>query len=71
MLTYRITYAHENANETDEKKRHGYAMQEVLVDHEITETEDLVEIARSIGKEQGYTSVGIVKVEQKIEDDAE
>lgn len=71
MLTYRITYAHENANETDPEKRHGYATQELQVDHEITTPEEIMEIARQIGKTGDYTSVGIMNVEQKIVDEEE
>ena len=68
-LTYRVTYAHENDNATDDKKKHGYAVQELQVDHEIRTQDDVVEIARQIGHEFGHTKVAIVKIEQKIETD--
>ena len=67
MLTYRVTYAHENANAQNEKERHGFAMQELQVDHEITTEADLVEIARNIGREHGYTKVAVMKTELKEE----
>jgi len=68
MLTYRVTYAHENENATDEKQKFGYATQELQVDHPITTQEDLVEIGRVIGREHGYTKVGIMKTELKVEE---
>jgi hypothetical protein len=71
MLVYRVTYAHDNENSVDDQAKHGYAMQEVQVDHEVTTKEDLIEIARQIGTENGYTSVGIVKIELAVEDDEE
>lgn len=66
MLTYRVTYAHENTDETDPKKRHGYAVQELQVDHEVTTQSDIIEIARQIGRTGGHTKVAIVKIEKKV-----
>lgn len=71
MLTYRVTYAHENAYAENEKERHGFATQELEVDHEITGPNDLVEIARVIGKENGYTKVAVMKTELKVIDEEE
>lgn len=71
MHIYRVYYAHENVNEPDETQKHGYAMQELEVDHEITTEEEVMEIARSIGREHGYTSVGVIKIEQRIESEEE
>lgn len=68
MPTYRVYYAHENVNETDPKKRHGFATREIETDHEITTREEVIEIARQIGAEGGYTSVGITKTELKSDD---
>lgn len=71
MPVYRVTYAHSNVNSGEEDKQHGYAMQEVEVDHEVTTADELIEIARVIGNEHGYTSVGIIKTELKVYDEEE
>lgn len=63
MPVYRVTYAHDNS------EKHGYAMQEVEVDHDVTTVDDLFEIARVIGNNHGYTSVGIIKTELKVHDE--
>lgn len=71
MLTYRVTYAHENKDAADAAERHGFAMQEIQVDHEITKQDEFIEIARQIGREKGYTKVAVVKVEVAVPSEEE
>lgn len=65
---YQVNYAWENDTmPTDSEERHGLGHMTVYVDHEVRTKEDLIEIARSIGKANDYTQVGITRIVQVVE----
>lgn len=68
-ITYRVSFAHENAAETDPKKRYGFGSIEIDTDHAITGEADTKEIAKQIGKNGGYTKVVITQMLQKVVDE--
>lgn len=70
MPTYRVTYAHDREDAKSETEKHGWGMREVVTDDEVTNADQVIEIARTIGKEEGYTSVGISKIELLVDENA-
>lgn len=69
MYKYKVKFAHEDENATSEEERHGAGMIDIETDHLVESREDLVEIARTIGKKNGYTKVVITAIVQEIEDE--
>lgn len=69
MPTYRVTYAHSDENATNEKEQHGFATAEIDSDLPVETEEHLMEIARAIGHEHGYTSVGVMDIKLKVTDE--
>lgn len=68
---YLVRFAHEDETQEDEAKRHGAGQIEITTDHLITTEADKMEIARFIGKKNGYTKVGITHILQMVEDEGE
>lgn len=70
MYKYLVKFAHEDDSKpADSEERHGAGQIEIEVDHLVESQEDLIEIARTIGKKNNYTKVGIVNIVQMVEDD--
>ena len=59
---YRVFYRADDNTQTTVEDRSDAALIEVTVDHEVKTSEDVLEIARQIGLEHGYTAVEIMQI---------
>lgn len=63
MPNYTVQYAFTNDDAELKDKKFGYAKTQINTDLPIETEEHRIEVARFIGRERGYTSVGIMDVQ--------
>jgi len=65
---YLVTYAHEDATQEDS---HGWGVIKVALEDRIKTKADLYSVAAFIGRDRGFTKVGIVKIVETNDADEE
>lgn len=63
MPNYTVQYAFSNDNADAKDKKFGYAKTQINTDLPVETEEHRIEIARYLGQQGGYTSVGIMDIQ--------
>lgn len=62
MPNYSVQYAFSNDDPDVKEKKFGYAKTEINTDVPVETEEQRIEIARYLGNQGGYTSVGVMNI---------